>query len=94
MSKREEMREEIKQMTNEGIMDLFRSKFITDEGKRWSKLVKTNPPDNPYPNGFNMYNVLSNAEDEFNYQWKDNWDVMEERLEEFKKDLEKEFHLS
>ncbi len=92
MSKREEMREEIKQMTNKGIMDLFRSKYITNVGKSWSKFVKNNPSE--YPNGFDMYDVLLNAEDEFDYQWKDNWDFMEERLEEFKKDLEKEFHLS
>ena len=93
MSKREEMREEIKQMTNKGIMDLFRSKYITDVGKSWSKFVKTDPH-NHFPNGFDMYDVLLNAEDEFDYQWKDNWEVMEELLEEFKKDLEKEFHLS
>ena len=94
MSKREEMREEIKQITNKGIMDLFRADYITRMGKSWSKFVKTNPPDNHYPNGFDMYDVLLNAEDEFDYQWKDNWDVMEERLEEFRKNLEKEFHLS
>ncbi len=87
-------REEAERITNEGIMDLFRAKYITQVGKSWSKFIKTNPPDNPYPNGFDMYDVMSNAEDEFSYQWKDNWDVMEELLEEFKKDLEKEFHLS
>ena len=94
MSKREEMREKIKQMTNEGIMDLFRSHHIRWWGSSWSEFIKTNPPDNPYPNGFDMYDVLANAEDEFNYQWKDNWDFMEERLEEFKKELDKEFNLS
>ena len=86
-------REEIKQMTNKGIMDLFRAKYIREWGSSWSECHKTNPH-NHFPNGFDMYDVLSNAEDEFSYQWKDNWDVMEELLEEFKKDLEKEFHLS
>ena len=94
MSIREEMREEIKRMTNEGIMDLFRADYITQVGKSWSEFVKTNPPDNPYPNGFDMYDVLANAEDEYFLQWKENWEYMEELLEEFKKELEKEFNLS
>ena len=94
MSKREEMREAIKQLTNEEVMNLFRAKHITQLGKSWSKFIKTNPPFNPYPYGFDMDDVLSNAEDEYSYQWKDNREVMEELLEEFRKELEKEFHLS
>jgi len=94
MSKREEMREAIKQITNEEVKNLFRSEFIREWGSSWSKFVKTNPPDNPYPNGFKMEDVLSTAEEEYFLQWKENWEYMEELLEEFKKELEKEFNLS
>jgi len=75
------------------LWDYFRCYLINGWGIGWSKHNKENP-DQLYPNGFNLIDVWSNGEDEFNYQMKDNYEYMQNRYKTFVNDLEKEFQIS